>query len=144
MRFGEGGVLVESMLEGREFSVGIIPDEQGKPEALPVTEIRTSRLFFDYEAKYSGEAEEITPADLNTKDRMHLQEQAIDVYTSIGCRGLARVDMMLVPGQRCSIIEVNAVPGLSEFSIIPRQAEAFGLSNQELISRIIDHTILAD
>lgn len=144
MGFGEGGVLVESMLEGREFSVGIIPDQLGKPEALPVTEIRTSRLFFDYEAKYSGEAEEITPADLDIKDQLHLQDQAVKVYTSMGCRGLARVDMMLVPGQRCSVIEVNAVPGLSEFSIIPRQAEAFGLSNKELISRIIDHTILAD
>jgi D-alanine-D-alanine ligase len=55
-------VLVEALLEGREFTVGVVPNEQGQPTVLPVTEITTERLFFDYEAKYQGASQEITPA----------------------------------------------------------------------------------
>ncbi len=143
-QIGAAGVLVESLLQGREFSVGIIPSSEGRPEALPVTEIRTDRAFFDFQAKYSGESEEITPAELNSSDRIKLQEVALSVYAATYCRGLARVDMMLVPGQTPFVIEVNAVPGFSDESIIPKQCTAHGLTETEFISRIIDHTILRD
>lgn len=144
LQIGTAGVLVESLLQGREFSVGIIPDAQGKPEALPVTEIRTDRVFFDYTAKYDGESEEITPAELDELDRSKLQALALAVYRATRCRGLARVDMMLVPGTTPFVIEVNSVPGFSGESIIPKQCRAHGLTETALISRIIDHTLLID
>jgi D-alanine-D-alanine ligase len=142
LQIGTAGALVESLLQGREFSVGIVPGVNGNPEALPVTEIRTDRAFFDYKAKYDGESEEITPADLNALDQSKLQTLALAVYSATDCRGLARVDMMLVPGTTPYVIEVNAVPGFSGESIIPKQCRAHGLTETALISRIIDHTLL--
>jgi D-alanine-D-alanine ligase len=144
LEIGPAGALVERMLQGREFSVGIIPDESGDPEALPVTEIRTDRAFFDYQAKYSGESEEITPAHLSATDHLKLKQMALAVYRATQCAGLARVDLMLVPGETPFVIEVNAVPGFSSESIIPKQCIAHGLTVTEFISRIIDCTILLD
>ena len=144
LEIGTAGALVERMLRGREFSVGIIPGEGETLEALPITEIRTERAFFDYQAKYSGESEEITPAQLQEDDSRKLKQVALDVYRATQCRGLARVDMMLVPGEMPFVIEVNAVPGFSSESIIPKQCLAHGLSIPDFISRIIDCTILID
>ena len=143
MAVGNSGVVVESFLSGREFTSGVIPDASGMPTALPVTEIRTHREFFDFEAKYAGESEEITPAEISAEWTEQLQAMAIEVYRATGMRGLARVDMMSKAPDHIHIIEINAVPGFSEASIIPKQAAASGLSKMELISRIIEQTILA-
>ena len=140
---GMGGVVVESFLAGREFTSGVIPSADGTPMALPVTEIRTDRAFFDYAAKYEGESEEITPADIPENLRNRLQQLAIAVYNATHMRGLARVDMMSELDGEPHVIEINAVPGFSEASIIPKQAHALGLSKTALISRIIDQTLLS-
>ena len=142
MAIGNSGAVVESMLHGREFTSGVIPDASGRPVALPVTEIRTSRDFFDYEAKYAGESEEITPAKISAEWTDQLQEQALVVYRAAGMRGMARVDMISESPEQIEIIEINTVPGFSEASIIPKQAAAVGLSKMELISRIIEQTLL--
>ena len=139
---GGNGVVVESMLLGREFTSGIIPDATGAPMALPVTEIRTHRTFFDYDAKYAGESEETTPADIAPAWSEKLQAMAKKVYEATGMRGLARVDMMSKGPNQIHIIEINSVPGFSEASIIPKQAAAAGLSKQDLITRIIEQTLL--
>ena len=143
MAVGGSGVVVESMLQGREFTSGVIPDAAGLPMALPVTEIRTHRDFFDYEAKYAGESEEITPADISAEWTTQLQAMAIEVYRTTGMRGLARVDMISEAPDRIHVIEINGIPGFSEASIIPKQASALGLSKTELITRIIEQTLLA-
>ena len=139
---GDSGVLIESLLVGREFTVGIVPDAHGHPQALPVTEIRTHRKFFDFTAKYDGESEEITPADIDLETSGALQKRALEVYQVTRCKGMARVDMIWLDNQKAAVIEINTVPGFSEASIIPKQAEAVGMSKTELISRIIDQTLL--
>jgi D-alanine-D-alanine ligase len=138
------GVLVESLLEGREFTVGVVPNEQGQPTVLPVTEITTDRLFFDYKAKYQGASQEITPAHIPIEQSQAIQDQALAVYRTTKCRGMARVDMIWTAPGVASVIEVNGVPGFSEVSIIPQQAEKSGFSKMKLISNIIDSTLLAD
>ena len=138
------GVLIESLLEGREFTVGVVPDEQGEPTVLPVTEITTERVFFDYEAKYQGASQETTPASIPDSQRDALQTQALAVYRATRCRGMARVDMIWTKPGEASVIEVNGVPGFSEVSIIPQQAEKSGFSKSTLISNIIDSTLLKD
>lgn len=139
---GEGGALVETLLHGREFTIGVIPDEQGSPMALPVTEIRTDRTYFDYEAKYGGESEETTPANIDDSVREEMQAQAIAVYKTTACRGMARIDSIWVNREVPTVIEVNGIPGFSEVSISPKQAEAAGISKTALITRIIEQTIL--
>ena len=111
MAIGGSGVVVESLLQGREFTSGVIPDASGHPVALPVTEIRTHREFFDYEAKYAGESEEITPAEISAEWAQALQAKAIEVYRATGMRGMARVDMMSESPEQIHIIEINTVPG---------------------------------
>jgi D-alanine-D-alanine ligase len=143
MAISDSGVVVESLLTGREFTSGVMPDASGRPVALPVTEIRTHREFFDYEAKYAGESEEITPAEISDAWTARLQQMAVAVYEATAMRGMARIDMMSESADRIHVIEINAVPGFSEASIIPKQAEAMGLSKMELISRIIDQTLMA-
>ena len=143
MAVGGSGVVVESLLKGREFTSGVIPNPSGQPVAMPVTEIRTHREFFDYEAKYAGESEEITPAEISAEWAQALQAKAIEVYRATGMRGMARVDMMSESPEQIHIIEINAVPGFSEASIIPKQSATMGLSQKELISRIIEQTLLA-
>ncbi|MDA1336103.1 MAG: ATP-grasp domain-containing protein [Bacteroidetes bacterium] len=139
---GKTGVIIEAMLRGREFTSGVIPDEQGNPLALPITEIKTHREFFDYAAKYNGESDEITPAEISDELRDRLQAVAVSVYRATNMRGMARVDMMAEEDGEPHVIEINTVPGFSEASIIPKQAAAVGISKQELISQIIDHTLL--
>ena len=138
------GVLVEALLEGREFTVGVVPNEQGQPTVLPVTEITTERLFFDYEAKYQGASQEITPALIPESQRDALQAQALAVYRATRSQGMARVDMIWTEPGVASVIEVNGVPGFSEVSIIPQQTEKSGFSTETLISNIIDSTLLMD
>lgn len=140
---GASGVIVESLLTGREFTAGVIPSADGTPLALPVTEISTHRDFFDFAAKYEGESEETTPANIPDVLRDRLQHRAKQVYTATGMRGMARVDMMCETDGEPHVIEINAVPGFSEASIIPQQAAAMGMTKTELISRIIDQTLLA-
>lgn len=139
---GKTGVIIEALLRGREFTSGVIPNEFGEPVALPVTEIKTHREFFDYAAKYNGESDEITPAEISDELRDRLQALAVSVYQATNMRGMARVDMMAQEGGEAHVIEINTVPGFSEASIIPKQAAAVGISKQELISQIIDQTLL--
>jgi D-alanine-D-alanine ligase len=134
------GVVVEAQLVGREFTVGVIPDTDGRPRALPITEIRTDRPFFDFEAKYLGASEEITPADLPPDRAAALHALALRTYALTECRGMARVDIIdTAAGPH--VIEVNTVPGFSPASIIPQQAAAAGISTTELITRVLASTL---
>lgn len=142
-RAEEGGsVLVEANLEGREFSCGVIPDGAGGLQVLPVTEILTDNEFFDYAAKYKGQSQEITPAPLDGQDTAELQSITLRVYETLHLRGMARVDMMLVPGNTAHVIEINGVPGFSEASIVPKQAAAVGLNKRALVTRLLQAAAL--
>ena len=135
---GTSTVLVESLLAGREFTCGVIPDGQGGLQALPITEIVSHNDFFDYAAKYDGQSHEITPADIDDASREAMQRTAKEVYRILHLQGMARVDMMMEAGQPPHVIEANTVPGFSAQSIIPQQAACVGLDKTALISRIIE------
>jgi len=131
-------IMVEAFLSGREFTCGVIPSlPGGPPMALPITEIVTDNLFFDYEAKYLGASKEITPADIDELTQRQIQKTALDVYCAMGMCGMARVDFITHEGV-AHIVEVNTVPGFSAPSIIPQQGREAGLETSEFISLLLD------
>ena len=130
-------IIVESLLEGREFSMGVIPAEDGTPVAMPITEIVSENEFFDYQAKYEGASDEITPADLEENARRAISEAGVKAYELLGCRGMVRLDFILVEGSTPAILEVNAVPGFSKMSILPQQLECAGIQIKGVLSRVL-------
>ena len=134
-------VMVESFLDGREFTCGVIPSAPGgPPRFLPVTEIISDNAFFDYEAKYAGKSREVTPADIDDTLTLDIQDRALVVYRDLDCSGMARVDFILHEGVP-HVVEVNTVPGFSAVSIIPQQAQVVGIAPTELISLILDDAL---
>jgi len=128
-------VLVEAFMEGREFTNGVYLSENGI-KVLPITEIITQNEFFDFEAKYLGESQEITPAAINAEMTNRIKQITQEVYQILGLKGICRVDYILV-GKEPHVIEVNTVPGLSAQSLIPQMAAYEGISLKELFSEVI-------
>lgn len=132
-------VIVERFISGTEVTCGVIPWEGGI-RALPATEIVSENEFFDFEAKYLGKSQEITPARIPDATMKHVQDLAEQIYVALECRGMIRVDMIIADGEP-HVIEVNTVPGFTEASIIPQQAAAVGIGKTELITRVIDASL---
>jgi len=130
-------VLIESFMDGREVACGVVKTNN-KAIVLPVTEIISKNEFFDYEAKYTpGKSDEITPADMPTVVTNKLQRLSSLVYDILGCRGIVRVDFIVI-GQQPYFLEINTIPGMTEESIIPKQALAAGLSLENLYSMVVE------
>ncbi|NQX90728.1 MAG: D-alanine--D-alanine ligase [Flavobacteriales bacterium] len=129
-------VMVESFLEGREISSGVIVKD-GKVLATPPTEIISDNDFFDFEAKYEGSSQEITPAEITPEETELIQRTSEQIYKILHCKGFIRVDYMLHEG-KAQIIEVNTVPGFSNESILPQQIEASGWTVKEAITHCIE------
>ncbi|MCH2213877.1 MAG: D-alanine--D-alanine ligase [Flavobacteriales bacterium] len=130
-------VLIEEFLVGREFTCGVLCTE-GDYRAMEVTEIITEREFFDYEAKYTlDKTQEVTPADLSAELYEKCKSISAKVAQTLDCVGVVRMDYIMV-GYEFYLIEVNTIPGMSQASLIPKQAEAMGISKTELIDRIIE------
>ncbi len=127
--------LIESFIDGVEVTCGVI-QIQGKITALPLTEIVTENEFFDYQAKYEGASQEITPARLPEEMSHQVRTLAARIYQDLRCSGMIRVDF-IIQNDEPHVIEVNTVPGFSEASIIPQQAAAFGIDKTTLISTVI-------
>lgn len=132
-------VIVERFLTGVEVTCGVIPFNGGI-KALPATEIVSDNEFFDFDAKYHGKSQEITPARIPENTMKQVQAIAERLYVALECAGMIRVDMIIVDGDPF-VIEVNTVPGFTEASIIPQQAEAVGINKTQLISHVIDGTL---
>jgi len=128
-------IIIEEFIEGTEVTCGVI-QWQGKIMALPITEIVSQKEFFDFEAKYQGQSEEITPARIDKEIYTRVQANSEAIYTALDCRGMIRVDY-IIRGRDIFVIEVNTTPGFSEASIIPQQAGVQGISKTELISAVI-------
>ena len=128
-------ILIESFLEGTEVSVGVI---QYKNEVLvlPMTEIVSENDFFDYEAKYEGKSQEITPARISKEEEQKVKLIARKVYTVLNMSGFSRSEYILVNGEP-HFLEMNTVPGLTEESILPKQANEAGISLSELFDNAI-------
>jgi len=125
-------VMIESFVEGTEVSCGIIQKAETLI-AFPLTEITTENDFFDYEAKYNGKSEEITPARVSDLEKDLVQTLSKKIYKLLNLKGMARMDFIL-KNQQAYLIEVNTIPGLSEESIIPQQSKSYGMSLKELFS----------
>ena len=129
-------ILIESFLDGTEVSVGVI-QYQGKTKVLPITEIVTENDFFDYEAKYEGKSQEITPARISSSEEKSVRKIAQKVYEILNMSGFSRSEYILVKGVP-HFLEMNTVPGLTEESILPQQANQANITLQELFSNAIE------
>lgn len=136
-------VLVEQFIAGTEVTCGVFRKPEGMV-VLPLTEIVSKTEFFDYEAKYiKGKADEITPARITLKDETAIKRLSAYFYNLLDCRGVVRFDYILSEG-KIWFLEANTVPGMSEASIVPQQAEVFGISLQSLISIMLEESLLMD
>jgi D-alanine-D-alanine ligase len=129
-------VIIESFLDGTEVSVGVIM-YKGKVLALPVTEIVSENEFFDYEAKYLGKSEEITPARISKGQTKKVQDLAKLIYSKLKMKGFTRSEFIF-HNDEPHFIEINTTPGLSEASILPQQAEKAGISLPDLFGSAIE------
>jgi D-alanine-D-alanine ligase len=132
-------VLIESALKGTEVSVGVIR-LGGEVTVLPITEIVPDNEFFDYEAKYLGKSQEITPARLDPQTRATVEQTARFIYETLKMKGFSRSEFILVDGVP-HFLEMNTTPGLTEASILPQQAQAAGISLQQLFGGAIEDAL---
>ncbi len=130
-------VMIEAFMKGREVACGVVKIK-GKAIVLPVTEIISKNEFFDFEAKYTpGKSDEVTPADMPLKITNGIQDLSSQVYDLLGCKGIVRVDFIVV-GDKPYFLEINTIPGMTAESIIPKQAQAAGIEISELYSMVIE------
>lgn len=128
--------IIESFLDGTEVSVGVIT-YKGEVTALPVTEIVSENDFFDYEAKYLGKSQEITPARISEEDTKKVQDIAKMIYRKLKMKGFTRSEFIFHNGEP-HFLEMNTTPGISQASILPQQAEKAGISLKELFGSAIE------
>lgn len=134
-------VLIEEFVKGREFTIGAFKSS-GNVITLPFTEIVTQNEFFDFEAKYQGKSEEITPAVCSDEVSKKVRQAASGIYKVFNCRGVVRMDFIYSETEQVPyLLEINTVPGQSEASIIPQQVAAMGLSLKEFYSMLIDEAL---
>jgi D-alanine-D-alanine ligase len=129
-------VVVESFMQGREVTNGIYKNINGI-KVLPITEIVTNNEFFDFEAKYKGESQEITPANLSKEVTQKVKETTYKIYSVLGLSGICRADY-IIQNNDPFLIEINTVPGQSAASIIPQMAAYEGISLKELYNEVIE------
>lgn len=132
-------VLVDEYIKGVELTCGVLGNDI--PKSLPLVEIVPKGEFFDYDSKYTESgAEEIVPARISPKTTKKIQETAIKVYKSLGCKGFGRVDFIL-KGNKVYVLEINTIPGMTAMSLLPKEAKAAGISYSKLLSKIINYAL---
>lgn len=132
-----GPMFCERFVTGTEITVGVI-ERDGERQALPILELVPKNDFYDYEAKYTeGMTEFILPARLDPPIYERAQAAAVAAFEAVGCRGYARVDIMVDKQGQPWFIEVNTLPGMTELSDLPAQARAAGMSYEELVETIL-------
>jgi len=132
-------ILIESFLDGTEVSIGVIEFEN-RVKVLPATEIVSENEFFDYEAKYLGKSQEITPARISKIQQENLETVARNVYKLLHLKGFSRAEYIFI-GDEPYFIEVNMVPGLTNESLLPQQAKAAGITLEKLFGNAIEQGI---
>jgi D-alanine-D-alanine ligase len=134
-------VLVEEFISGRELTIGVFKSK-GEIIPLPITEIISKKDFFDYEAKYLGASEEITPAKVDETIAEKIKEAAVKIYRVFNCRGIVRIDFIYNEEQgKPFMLEINTVPGQSEASIVPQQLHAMGWSLKDFYTALIEECL---
>jgi D-alanine-D-alanine ligase len=134
-------VLVEEFIAGREFTIGVFRSE-GKIITMPFTEVIAKNEFFDFEAKYHGKSEEITPAQVDESIAEKLRAAARQVYQVFNCRGVVRIDFIYNQAKAAPyMLEINTVPGQSEASIVPQQVRAMGWTLTDFYGALIEDAL---
>jgi len=135
-------IIIEEFLDGVEVSVGVM-SYQGKTTVLPITEIVSENDFFDYQAKYEGKSQEITPARITDELAEKVRNKAKKIYEILGMTGFSRSEFIFKNNEPY-FLEMNTVPGLTEESILPQQAENAGISLEQLFVNAIDEALTDD
>ena len=139
--FEEGDeVVIESYLKGTEITCGAYKTHN-KAVAFPITEVVTENEFFDYNAKYKGEVQEITPARIPDELRDRVQALTLKIYDILNCKGIIRIDYIITEGEKINLLEINTTPGMTATSFIPQQIRAAGLNITDVLTEIIEDTI---
>lgn len=140
LKEGEEGII-EEFIEGTELTCGVI-QYHGKVKALAITEVVCKKEVFDFDAKYIDKStEEITPARIPLSIEAECKNLSEYIYTVLGCRGMIRIDYILKKN-KLYVLEVNSIPGLTERSFVPQQAEYAGISKKELFGNAIEEALI--
>ena len=139
-------VMVERYMEGTEISIGCYKTHD-KTVVLPATEVVTQREFFDYDAKYNGQVQEITPARLSEETTKRVNEITSQIYDILHCNGIIRIDYIISRGKgsdgqevdKVNMIEINTTPGMTATSFIPQQVKAAGLNMTDVLTDIVEN-----
>lgn len=132
-------ILIESFLDGMEVSVGVV-DFNNETIVLGITEIVPFKEFFDYEAKYEGASEEITPARIDDETRKRVEEISKRAYEALGMSGFSRSEFIIMNGIPY-MLEMNTNPGFSPASILPQQAKIYGISIKDLCGNEVEKAL---
>jgi D-alanine-D-alanine ligase len=136
-------VLVEEMVKGREFTVGVFKSK-GNIIVLPLTEVKAhnDKAFFDFEAKYQGKSTETTPAEVEEAIADKIRDTARKIYSVFNCGGVVRIDFIYNQEEGMPyMLEVNTIPGQSEASIVPQQVKAMGWSLKEFYTKLVEEIV---
>lgn len=132
-------IMIEQFMQGTEVTNGYYKTKQ-REVMLPVTEVVPKRDFFDYEAKYNGAVEEITPARIPDELRDRIQMLTAAIYKIVGCNGIIRNDYIITEDNKINLLEINTIPGMTETSFIPQQIRAAGMTVKEVLTEIIENS----
>ena len=130
-------IMIESFMQGIEVTNGYYRTRK-REVRLPVTEVVPKTDFFDYDAKYNGKVEEITPARIPDELRDRIQDLTARIYDLLGCHGIIRNDYIITDGGKINLLEVNTTPGMTATSFIPQQIRAAGMDLTDVLTEIIE------
>ena len=131
-------IMVEQFLEGTEISIGVYKTKE-KSVVLPATEVVTQNEFFDYDTKYNGQVQEITPARLSEDMTRRVREITSHIYDILHCNGIIRIDYIISKEGKIFMLEVNTTPGMTPTSFIPQQVHAAGLEMKDVLTDIVEN-----
>lgn len=131
-------VMIESFLQGTEITCGCYKTKT-KQVVLPITEVVTHNEYFDYDAKYNGAVDEITPARIPDSLRDRVQQLTSAIYDILGAQGIIRIDYIITAGEKINMLEVNTTPGMTATSFIPQQVREAGLDIKDVMTDIIEN-----
>ena len=131
-------IMVEQYLEGTEITIGCYKTSE-KEVLLPITEVVTKNEFFDYDAKYNGQVDEITPARISEDWARRVREITSHIYDILHCNGIIRIDYIISKEGKIYMLEVNTTPGMTPTSFIPQQVKAAGLEMKDVLTDIVEN-----
>jgi D-alanine-D-alanine ligase len=135
-------VMIEGFMDGTEISIGCYKTKD-KSVVFPATEVVTTNEFFDYDAKYNGQVQEITPARLSPETARKVADETSKIYDVLHCNGIIRIDYIISKDEngndKVNMLEINTTPGMTATSFIPQQVRAAGLDIKDVLSDIVEN-----